>query len=64
MCGIHVQSLLASAGAALAVTWGIQVSLYLAVASCLRRVRTGVIVKIPPMRFPYASFHLHHSRHA
>ena len=64
MCGIHVQSLLASAGAALAVTWGIQVSLYLAVASCLRRVRTGVIVKIPPMRLPYASFHLHHSRHA
>ena len=64
MCGIHVQSLLASSGVALAVTWGIQVSLYLAVASCLRRVRTGVIVKIPPMRFPYASFHVHHSRHA
>jgi hypothetical protein len=64
MCGIDVQSLLASAGTALAVTWGIQVSLYLAVASCLRRVRAGVIVKISPIRFPDASFHLHQSRHA
>jgi hypothetical protein len=64
MCGIDVQPLLASAGAALAVTWGIQVSLYLALASCLPRVRTGVIVKIPRMRFPYALFHVHHSRHA
>jgi hypothetical protein len=64
MCGISVQSLLASAGSALAVTWGVQVSLYLAVVSCLRRVRAGAIVKISPIRFPDASFHVHRSRHA
>ena len=64
MCGMPVQSIPALAGTALPVTWGIQVSLYLAVASCLRRVRTGVIVKISPIRFPDASFHVHRSRHA
>ena len=65
MCGVHVQSLLTSAGAALAAVWGLQVGVYLSLASRVRRRRAGIVLRLPQFRLPEAmSFAAHQSRHA
>ena len=65
MCGVHVQSLLTSAGAALAAVWGLQVGVYLPLASRVRQRRTGIVLRLPQFRLPEAmSFAAHQSRHA
>jgi len=65
MCGVHVQSLLTSAGAALAAVWGLQVGVYLSLASRVRQRRTGIVLRLPQFRLPEAmSFAAHQSRHA
>jgi hypothetical protein len=64
-CGVQVQSLLRSAGLALAGVWGLQVGVYLLLATRVRRLRTGVVLRIPQLRLPEAvSFAAHQSRHA
>ena len=42
MCGVGVQSLLTSAGVALAAVWGLQVGVYLSLAACVRHWGPGV----------------------
>lgn len=65
MCGVHVQLLLTSAGAALAAVWGLQVGVYLLLASRVRQRRTGILLRLPQFRLPEAmSFAAHQSRHA
>jgi cytoskeletal protein RodZ len=65
LCGVHVQVLLTSAGAPLAAVWGLQVGVYLALASRLRQGRTGILLRLPRFRLPEAiSFAAHQSRHA
>jgi len=65
LCGVHVQSLLASAGAALAAVWGLQVGVYLSLASHVRQRRTGIVLRLPHFRLPEAiGFAAHQSRHA
>src|SRR5688572_16589673 len=65
LCGVDVQSLLTTSGVGLAAVWGIQVSLYLPLAFRVRRLRTGIFLKIPQLRLPDAvSFGVHQSRHA
>ena len=65
MCGVGVQSLLTSAGAALAAAWGLQVAVYLLLASSVRQRRTGIILRLPQIRLTEAiSFPAHQSRHA
>jgi len=65
MCGVHVQLLLSSAGAALAAVWGLQVGIYLSLASRIRQRRTGIVLRLPQFRLPEAmSFATHQSRHA
>jgi Helix-turn-helix domain len=64
-CGVQVQSLLTSAGLALAAVWGLQVGVYLVLATRVRHLRTGVVLRIPQLRLPEAiSFAAHQSRHA
>ena len=65
LCGVGVQVLLTSAGAALAAVWGLQVGVYLSLASRIRRRQTGIVVRLPVFRLPEAiSFAAHQSRHA
>jgi hypothetical protein len=65
MCGVGVQSLLTTSGVALAAVWGLQVSVYLPLAFRVRRLRTGVFLKIPQLRLPDAvSFGVQQSKHA
>lgn len=65
MCGVRVESLLSSAGLALAAVWGLQVGVYLSLASGIRRRRTGVVLRLPQLHLPEAiSFATHQSRHA
>lgn len=65
MCGVHVQLLLSSAGAALAAVWGLQVGIYLSLASRIRQRRAGIVLRLPQFRLPEAmSFATHQSRHA
>lgn len=65
LCGVDVQSLLRTSGGGLAAVSGVQVSLYLPLAFRVRRVRAGILLKIPQVRLPDAlSFGVHQSRHA
>ena len=65
MCGVGVQSLLTTSGAALAVVSGVQVSLYLVLVFPARRMRYGISVRIPHIRLWEAvSFGVRQSRHA
>jgi hypothetical protein len=65
MCGIGVQSLLTTSGAAVAAVWGMQVSLYFALVFPVRRTRSGVLVRVPQIHLSDAlSFRVHQSRHA
>ena len=65
MCGVGVQALLTTSGLPLAAVWGFQVSLYLTLVFRVRRLRTGVFLKIPQLRLLDAvSFGVHQSRHA
>jgi hypothetical protein len=65
MCGVQVQPLLTSAGLALAAVWGLQVGVYLLLATRVRHLRTGVVLRIPQIRLPEGmSFAAHQSRHA
>ena len=65
MCGVGLHSLLTTSSMPLAAVWGLQVGIYLSLASRVRQRRTGVVLRLPQIRLQEAiSFAAHQSKHA